>query len=360
MNKNRLLLRGVLASLLLVVVLGAATTAKAQKKTLHVYNWTTYIADNTISDFEAKFGVDVVYDTYADMSEMYAKFQSGNPGYDVIVPGSDYMPLMIKADLLQELDLTKIPNFKNLSTAFQNPGYDPGNKYSIAYQWGTIGIGYNAKKLGKDIVSYADMFTDATKGRISILESERETMAMFLHFIGKDANSTDPADLEALKQFFIDKKDWIVSFHEADAQFAIAKGDVDAATVWSGDMLQVIADPANAELGLKYVIPAEGGLLWTDNLAIPKGAPELDLAYEFVNYILDPQVGADISNYTQYGTPNQATLDAGLIQKELIENPAIYPPEEVLAKCFTLNELDDEAQTLYDETWAAIKAEVSK
>jgi spermidine/putrescine transport system substrate-binding protein len=359
MNKHRSLLRGLLALALIVVVVGAAKPAKAQR-TLHVYNWTTYIADNTISDFEEKFGVDVVYDTYADMSEMYAKFQAGNPGYDVIVPSYDYVPIMIEAGLLEELDLSKIPNFANLTESFKNPGYDPDNKYSIAYQWGTIGIGYNSSKIGKDIVSYGDMFTDELKGRISILESQRETMAMFLHYLGKDANSTDPADLEALKQFFIEKKDWIVSFHEADAQFAIAKGDIDAATVWSGDMLQVIADPANAEQGLKYVIPAEGGLLWTDNLAIPKGAPELDLAYEFINYILDPQVGADISNYTQYGTPNQASLDQGLIDQELIENPAIYPPVEVLEKCFTLTELDDEAQTLYDDTWAAIKAEVSQ
>jgi spermidine/putrescine transport system substrate-binding protein len=246
-----------------------------------------------------------------------------------------------------------------LGDNFKNPAYDPGNQYSVAYQWGTIGIGYSSKKLGKEISSYKDMFAPELKGRVMILESNRETLSMFLNFLGKDPNSTNPEDLQAVKDFFIEHKDWIVAFHEADAQFAIAKGDVDAATVWSGDMFQVVADSANADLGLKYVIPAEGGVLWTDNLAIAKGAPDVELAHMFINYILDPQVGADISNYTQYGSPNKASIDQGLINKDLLENPAIYPPQEVLDKCFILKDIGD-AQTQYDEIWAEIKAEVSK
>lgn len=359
MPTQRTFFRTALVLILLTMLVGAMGTTKAQKRTLHVYNWTTYIADNTISDFEKKFDVEVVYDTYTDMGEMYSKFQSGNPGYDVIVPGNDYMPIMIQADLLEPLDLTKIPNYANLSASFKDPAYDPGNKYSVAYQWGTIGIGYNSKKLGKDIAGYKEMFAPELKGRVMILESNRETLSMFLNFLGKDPNSTNPEDLQAVKAFFIEHKDWIVAFHEADAQFAIAKGDIDVATVWSGDMFQVVADPANADLGLKYVIPAEGGVLWTDNLAIAKGAPDVELAHMFINYILDPQVGADISNYTQYGSPNQASIDQGLINKELLENPAIYPSQEVLDKCFTLKDIGD-AQTQYDEIWAEIKAEVSK
>jgi spermidine/putrescine transport system substrate-binding protein len=359
MYNRRLLYRSLLMFALVLLVFGSAAQTKAQKRKLHVYNWTTYIADNTIADFEKKYDVEVTYDTYTDMGEMYSKFQSGNPGYDVIVPGNDYVPIMIQADLLEPLDLSKIPNFANLAESFKNPAYDPGNQYSIAYQWGTIGIGYSSTKIGKDIVSYKDMFAPELRGRVMVLESNRETLAMFLNFLGKDPNSTNPEDLQAVKDFFIEHKDWIVAFHEADAQFAIAKGDVDAATVWSGDMFQVIGDPANAELGLKYVIPAEGGLLWTDNLAIPKGAPDVDLAHTFIDFILDAQVGADISNYTQYGSPNQASIDQGLISKELLENPAIYPPADVLAKCFILKDLGD-ALTLYDEIWAEIKAEVSK
>jgi spermidine/putrescine transport system substrate-binding protein len=150
----------------------------------------------------------------------------------------------------------------------------------------------------------------------------------------------------------------IASFHDSDGQFKLAKGEVDAISDWSGDMFQVIADPANAKANLQYVIPKEGTVLWTDNLVIPKGAPNKDLALKFINYIYDAKVAADIANYTQYGSPNQAAIDQGLIDKALLDNPAIYPPAEVAKKLFILADIGD-AQALYDQTWAEIKAGVS-
>jgi spermidine/putrescine transport system substrate-binding protein len=178
-----------------------------------------------------------------------------------------------------------------------------------------------------------------------------------LNLLGKDPNSTKKADLDAVKAFFIAHKDVIARFHAADGQFDVAKGALDAISDWNGDFNQILIDPANAKANLSFVLPKEGTVRWVDNLAIPKGAPNPSLAMTFINYLYDPQVAADISNSIGYATPNQAALDQGLISKEDQANPALYAPNSV--KQFTLIDLGD-AQTLYDTTWADIKAAVSQ
>ena len=346
------------SSLVFTPVATVAANADGSLPELHVYNYTTYIADDTITNFEKLYHVKVVYDTYATSPEMVTKIQGGNPGYDVIVPPDYSVSQLAKAGLLLPLDLSKLPNFtKYAGKSFQNPIYDPGNKYSVAYQWGTIGIGYNPAKVGKTITSWNDLFDPKLKGRVAILDSERESIAIILNLLGKDPNSINKADLDAVKAFFIAHKDVIARFHAADGQFDVAKGALDAISDWNGDFNQVMSDPANAKAGLSFVLPKEGTVRWVDNLAIPKGAPNPSLAMTFINYLYDPQVAADISNSIGYATPNQAALDQGLISKDDQANPALYAPNSV--KQFTLIDLGD-AQTLYDTTWADIKAAVSQ
>ncbi len=325
---------------------------------LHIYNYTTYIGDDTISNFEKLYHVKVTYDTYATSPEMLTKIQAGNPGYDVIVPPDYDIPLMAKAGLLIPLDMSKLPNFtKYAGKSFVNPLYDPNNKYSVAYQWGTIGVGYSPSRVGKTITSWNDLFDPKLKGRVAILDSERESISIILNLLGKDPNSINKADLDAVKAFFIAHKDVIARFHASDAQFDVAKGSLDAISDWNGDFNQVMGDPANAKLDLTFVLPKEGTVRWVDNLAIPKGAPNPDLALKFINYLYDPQVAADISNQISYATPNQGAIDQGLISKTDLANPALYAPDSV--KQFVLTDLGD-AQVLYDQEWADIKAAVSQ
>ncbi len=387
MTNKRFLLISALAAVLAVMLLGqstfhagaqAATAAATDAPTssmvftpvatmplvngapqeLHVYNYTTYIADDTITNFEKLYNVKVTYDTFAASPEMLAKIQAGNPGYDVIVPPDYDIPLLAKAGLLLPLDMSKLPNFTQYANkSFKNPIYDPNNKYSVAYQWGTIGVGYNPTKVGHDITSWADVFDPKLKGRVGILDSVRESIAIVLNYLGKDPNSTNKADLDAVKDFFIAHKDVIARFHAADGQYSVAKGELDVITDWNGDFNQVMGDPANAKAGLKFVLPKEGTVRWIDNLAIPKGAPNADLALKFINYLYDPQVAADISNFIGYATPNQGAIDQGLISKEDLANPALYAPDSV--KQFVLIDLGD-AQSLYDKEWADIKAAVSQ
>jgi spermidine/putrescine transport system substrate-binding protein len=384
MSNKRFVLLSLMVSLLAVILFSggvgqataqsAATAAAAtpvatlppkngKPQELHVYNYTTYIADDTVANFEKLYNVKVTYDTYTKPEELYAKIQAGNPGYDVVVPPDYMVRQMIKANLLEPLNMANIPNFaKNASERFKNPPYDPGNKYSVAYQWGTIGLGYNpAKVKGGKMDSWLDLFDEAKvgKGRVALLLATRETIATYLIALGKDANSTKKEDLDAVKAFLIKNKDFIAAFHDADGQFKLAKGEVDAISDWSGDMFQVIGDPANKDLGLVYTIPKEGAVLWTDNLVIPKGAPNKPLAELFINYIYDAQVGANISNAVQYGSPNQAAIDQKLISADMLANPAVYPPKEVADKLQILGDIGD-AQALYDQTWADIVAAVSK
>lgn len=327
---------------------------------LHVYNYTTYIADDTISNFEKLYNVKVTYDTYTSMDELYSKIQGGNPGYDIIVPADYTVSQLIKANLLEPLNLANIPNFdKNADPKFKNPPYDPGNKYSVAYQWGTIGLAYNGKKITRDLNSWGDLFDPAFKGRVALLKNSRETIATFLIYLGKDPNSTKQEDLNAVKDLILKNKANIAAFHDSDGQFKVAKGELDLISDWSGDFFQVMADPANKDLGLKYVIPKEGAVLWTDNMVIPKGAPNKELAEKFINYIYDPQVGASISNYTQYGSPNKAAIDQKLIDADALANPALYPPADISKKLALLGDIGD-AQALYDQTWAEILAGVSQ
>src|SRR5207248_1001029 len=145
---------------------------------------------------------------------------------------------------------------------------DPGNEHCVAYQWGTMGIGYSPKKVGRDLTSWADLFDPKLKGRVALLNNARETIATFLIYLGKDPNSTKKEDLDAVKNLLLQHKDVIASFHDSDGQFKLAKGELDAISDWSGDMFQVMADPANADAGLTYVIPKEGTILWTDNMCI--------------------------------------------------------------------------------------------
>jgi spermidine/putrescine transport system substrate-binding protein len=324
--------------------------------TLNIYNWSTYIADDTISNFEALYGVSVVYDTYGSNDELYAKMLAGNPGYDIIVPGDFNVQQMIRAGLLEEINLENIPNFAaNASEAFKNPSYDPENRHCVSYQWGTLGIAYNTQTITTPITGWADIFNPEFEGRIGLMNSSREQMGALLVYLGKDPNTVERADLEAVRDLLFEYRDNIVTFHDDDGQTKLARGEVDVVFEWSGDTFQLMAENPD----IAYVIPKEGSIIWTDNLCIPVGAPNKELAEKFINFIYDARVGASISNYTRYGSPNQTAIDAGYINEEDLNNPAIYPPAEVLENLYYIVDVGD-AQIIYDEVFADIRAGIAQ
>ncbi|MEZ4618241.1 MAG: spermidine/putrescine ABC transporter substrate-binding protein [Caldilineaceae bacterium] len=320
------------------------------------YNWTDYIDPEVLTMFEEECGVDVIYDTFSSNEDLLAKLQAGATGYDLIVP-SDYMvSIMRQLNMLKELDHANIPNLANIYPRFAEVPYDPGNVYTAPYQWGTTGIGYNLEATGEVPDSW-DWIFDPEKaaqfdGKISLLNDQREVIGAVLKYLGHSMNSVDPAELEEAKQTILAIKPYVATFDSDSFGDILVSGEVVIGHGWSGGYFQDIYASDNENLG--YVIPKEGGVIWTDNLAIPTTAPNPYTAEVLINYILDPEIGAMISNFNYYASPNQAAEE--FIDEEVTGDPGIYPSEETLAKMEFLEELG-EGTLLWDRIWTEIKSE---
>ncbi len=297
----------------------------AEAPKLNFYNWDTYIGENTLADFKKASGIDVKMDLFADNDELFAKLKEGNPGYDLIVPSNDYVERMIKAGMLVHLDHASIANIANVDSQFMDAPFDPGRKYSLPYMWGTIGLGYRKSKVKTPPDSWGILYdSDKYTGRIALLGDGPTLIQMGLKYLGASLNATDKAKIKAVEQLLIRQKKHIKVFAKDNGQDLLASGEVDIAMEWNGDILQVMGE--DDDIG--YAVPKEGGLLWQDCLAIPKGGPHPMNAHKFINFILDAKAGADIANFIQYATPNNAAK--ALLPEEYRTNPAIFPPESVV------------------------------
>ena len=317
---------------------------------LSVYNWATYIAEDTIPNFEELCGVTVLYDTFPTDDDMLAKIRQGNPGYDLVVPSSTVLSLMIAENLVEPLNLENIPNFANLSDTFTGLPFDPDNTYSAPYQWGTMGIGYNTETVEGGVTSWDDVF--AYDGPVSWLEDIRGMMGVGLLKLGLDPNSSNPEEITEAKDYLIENGSNVVYMNQDDGQEVLVRGEADIVVEYSGDIFQII-DECDCDT-YAYVIPEEGTLFWVDTLVVPTGAPNKALAEVFIDYLLDPQVSADISNYTAYGTPNRVALEEGLIDPDLAGDPGIYPSEETQARLFFVAQ-DPERAKLYNDAWDELR-----
>jgi spermidine/putrescine transport system substrate-binding protein len=346
------------AALALLPILGLASAQESswtcpagfQGQTLSIYNWTTYIAEDTIQNFEALCDVTVTYDTFPTDSDMLARIRQGNPGYDVVVPSSSILELMIGEGLVLPLELANIPNFANLDPTFLDLAFDPGNAHSVPYQWGTIGIGYNVGVVGQEIGSWDDVF--AYDGPVSWLEDVRAMMGVGLIKLGHDPNSSDPDEIAAARDYLVENGGNVVYLNQDDGQELLVRGEADIVVEYSGDIFQIMDECGCDDYA--YVIPSDGANFWIDNLAIPVDAPNKALAEVFIDYILDPKVGADISNYTAYGTPNRAAIAAGLIDPDLLADPGIYPSAETQERLFFIEE-SPEREQLYNDAWDELR-----
>jgi len=345
LNRRRLLGSG----LAVAAVAGAAPgLLNAQARQVNVFNWDTYIGPDTISEFSAATGIDVRYDLFASSDELFGRLREGNPGYDVIYPSNDFVERMIVADMLVPLDHSRIPNMANLDPGFTDPRFDPGRRYSMPYFWGTIGIGY--RKTVAQPTSWATLFdSDEHAGRISLL-NDKNTIQAALLYLGYSLNTEDPAEIDEAAELLIRQKPNIKTFGPDNGQDLLIAGEVDLCLEWNGDILQVMEEDDE----LSYVVPAEGAMLWEDAMAIPTGGPNPDEAHEWINYILDAEVHGAIATYIKYPLPNKAAK--AFIPEEDLENPAIYPPEEVMAKLEVSVYKGEEVETLYEQALTRVLA----
>lgn len=327
-----------------------ATPTRPAPEELVIYNWQSYIDPQILKDFEDAYHVKITYQTYASGFELLDNLKVTPDAYDLIFP-ADYMVMKMRRDnLLAPLNKENIPNLKNLDTLFSNPQYDPDNRFCAAYQWGTAAIAYNRKTTGREITSWGDLFDPQFKGRVSFVESNRTAFGGVLLYLGYSPNTTDEREINEARDFLIAHNDQVYSYLGDDGQDFLVDGKVDIAVEYMGDIVQVSKENPD----IQYIIPQEGAVLWTDNMCIPAQARHKDLAEQFINYILDPQVGARLSNYIHYASPNAASL--AYLDEEDRTNPIIYPPQEVRDRLFFVVDLGDKTSQLYDTAWEAVLA----
>ncbi|MGB3535455.1 MAG: spermidine/putrescine ABC transporter substrate-binding protein [Microcoleaceae cyanobacterium] len=328
----------------------AQTPNNSASNVLNLYNWSTYISPKVIAQFEEKYNVKVNYDTYDSNESLYAKLKPGNPGYDVAFPADYMVKIMIDEGMVEPLDKNKIPNLLHIDNKFLNPPYDANNQYSVPYQWGTLGIGYNIEATGVEVDSWEIMFDPEFAGKTAWLDDMRYTFGAVLMYLGLDPNTTQEEEIQQAKNFMIENKTTVAAFVPDTGQLLLSQGEVDLTMEYSGDIFQVMEDNPN----LRYVIPQEGSIIWTDNMVIPQNAPNKKLAEKFIDFVLEPEMSASISNFINYGTPNKTAIEQQLIKPENINNPSIYPSEQVFSKLKYLEDVG-EATVLYDEAWSEVK-----
>jgi spermidine/putrescine-binding protein len=344
----------ILMSSLLLSLIGCGGAAEGKlAKELHVYNWSEYIDPQIYADFEEEFGVHVIEDTFANNEELLAKLQAGATGYDVIVP-SDYMvEIMIGEGLVAEINHDDIPNISNIDAKFADPPYDPGMVHCVPYQWGTTGIGYNADAFEEPPDSWAYLFDPElaapNAGRITMLNDVRESFAAALKYLGYSLNTTNEEELTQARDLLMQQKPMIYAYDAEQYEDLLSADETVLAHGWSGDFFMVAAEDER----IWYAIPKEGGVIWADNLCVPTSAPSQYTAEVFINYLLRPEVGAAISNYTWYASPNAAATE--FIDQEILDEPAIYPPPDVMDKLEWLQDVGD-ATPLYERLWTEVKA----
>ncbi len=338
------------------------------EKSVNVYNWSDYIAEDTIPNFEKATGIKVVYDVFDSNEVLETKLLAGSSGYDVVVPTMNFLGRQIQAGVFVPLDKAKIPNYANLDPAIMKrlENQDPGNRYAIPYMWGTTGIGYNIDKvkaaLGSteltgslDIVFKPENISKLKDCGVTVLDTPSELIPIALNYLGEDPNSTDPAVIDKAAALLKTVRPYITNFHSSQYIDALANGDICLVVGWSGDIIQARDRAAEAKNGVNiaYAIPKEGAPQWFDMLSIPKDAKNVDSAYAFINYLLDPQVMANNSNFISY--PNAIPKAKLLMEKSITEDPTIYPPPEVAAKLFTFAVIPPEVDKLYTRIWTELK-----
>lgn len=346
----------ILAILLLGILLAACGQAPAEEeKVVNLFAWSEYIPQAVLDGFEEETGIKVNYDAYSSNEEMYAKISAGASGYDIIQPSDYWIGVMKAQDLLEPLDLAKIPNLANADPALPYDLFDPGHTYSIPYQWGSASIAVNTEKITEPIDSYMDLLNPEYAGRIVLLDDERQVIGMALLALGYDPNTTNESELAEAKDLLLELVPNVRLFDSDTPSTALLTGEADIGLIWNGEgALAHAENPA-----IDYVYPKEGTIFWYDNLAIVKGAAHIDAAHQFMNYILRPEVSVLITAEFPYSNPNKAALD---YMKEndpeaydaYINFGATNPSAEALAGAHVLSDVGETTE-VYDTIWTEIK-----
>lgn len=364
-SMNKSIMLAIAALMLAGTAIPAA--AVAEDNVVNVYNWSDYRAPDTFDKFEKETGIKVVEANYDSNEMLEGKLVAGHSGYDVVVPSGFFLQHQIPIGLYQKLDKSKLPNLKNMDPAIMKAteAFDPGNQYAVDYMWGTTALGYNEDQIKKrmpdaPVNSWDLLFKPENAAKfadcgITVLDAPAEVMAIALNYLGLDPNSENKDDLAKAEALMNSIKPYIRKFDSSGYIDDLANGDACLSIGYSGDVYIAKSRAEEAKNGNKvnYVIPKEGTIEWFDMMAIPADAPHPDNALKFINFIMEPQITADISNYVFYANGNKEAYP--LVDKAITGDPNIYPPADIAAKLVPLKAHSDDFTRLLTRTWTRIK-----
>ncbi|NUQ12627.1 MAG: spermidine/putrescine ABC transporter substrate-binding protein [Gemmatimonadaceae bacterium] len=322
---------------------------------LSLFIWSEYIDEKVVAEFEKKENARVRITTYESTEEMEGKlsYSGADAQYDVVVAASQVVARFARKGLIAPLDHSKLPNLKNLAPRFSGPEFDNGNKYAVPYQWGTVGLFYDKKKLPNLDPSWAVVLDPKkTAGTFVLIDEMRDMLGSVLKYMGRSSNSTSPEDLREAGRILQEAKGnpKCLGFKGMAGVQDVKSGTADIAVMWNGFALKEVSEQKDR---YAYVLPKEGSIIWVDTFVIPAKAPKPELAYKFLNFLLEPQIGARLSAFVKYASPNAASKPH--IVPEDLANPVIYPPEDAMSRLEGHRDLGD-AIKLFDEAWTTVKS----
>lgn len=357
-----------LCALLAAVLLLAGCSGQQQnaaasgENVLHLFNWNNYIAPTTVQRFELSCNCKLAQDYYADNEEMLAKLAAGASGYDLIVPTGNAMDTLIRQSVLKPLDKSLLPNLNNINPAYLDSAFDPGNRYSVPYAYTLTLLGFNQEKmkeLGLPTDSWAIIFEpkylEKIKGRVTVLDSQRELMAAALKYLGYSVNDADEQHWQQARNLILRAKPYWAAFSNTSYVKELAVGNLWVAHGYSNDMFQAALDARKTgrKFSIGYATPKEGAVLALDSMVLHQSGARPDLAHQFINFMLDGKNSAELTNLTGSGNPNMDAIQ--FIRPEIADNKAVFPDQELLARLEMLQDLDRRQRRLLSRLWTEIK-----
>jgi putrescine transport system substrate-binding protein len=356
------------ACLLVLMMQSLCVLADDDEKLLNFYNWTDYIGETTLEDFEREFGIKVNYDVYDSSEIVDAKLMAGHSGYDIVLHSAAFSSRLIPIGIYHPLDKSKLPNWKNLDPGLLKSiaQYDPGNQHGVPYMWGTTGFSYNYDMLAERMpdapfnssamVFDIDVVSKFADCGVTLLDSPTEVIPMALIYLGYEADSMAPEHLAAAEELLRSIRPHIKYFNSTKLLIDMPSKEVCIAMSWSGDysVASARAEEAGIDVDFRFNIPTEGSLIWFDTLYIPTDAPHIDNAYLFLDYLLRPEVIADISNFTGYANANVPAT--ALVDPTITSDPAIYPDEAVLNRLYAGKILMPKEERVRSRVWTRVKS----
>ena len=325
--------------------------SKKTSEEINFFNYGENIDEETVKEFEEQYGIKVNIETFDDMENMYQKVKSSGVKYDVILVSDALMPRMIKQNLVQELNKNNIPNISQMDEEYLNLEIDPGNKYSVPYMFGTVGLIYNKDVVKEEVDSWDILWDEKYKNKIFMFDTYRDTIGVALKKLGYSLNSTDINQIEEAKQLLIEQRKTVDPIYGVDnGTTMIPAGESDVNMIWSGEGLNLQEENPN----LVYIVPKEGANFWIDSLCIPSNAKNVEGAEKFINFVSDKKSALRIADEIGYTTPNK---EARLEQPESVRNnPNAYMPKEIMDRCEIYIDFPKNIKRMYDDVWLDIKS----